>query len=261
MPWYGRPFKNEESKIKIGRANSIALKGRALPQEVRDKIGDAHRGKPRPPEVVSKVAAKLRLRKGPLTSMFGKHHSEETKAKMCVALKGRHPSEEEKAKARAAHGTGMLGKHHSERTKVKIGSANKIALKGHHPSNETRIKNSIAAKALWQDPEWVVRHANAQNIKPNRAELRLQAILDKYFPGEWKFVGDGQLIIGGKIPDFVNVNGKKQLIELFGAHWHSLFDVAERREHFRQYGFQTAIVGEDELKDEERLAKTLKKKF
>ena len=93
---------------------------------------------------------------------------------------------------------------------------------------------------------------------PKDSERKKQAI-EKL--KQWKFVGDGQLVIGGKIPDFANVNGKKQLIELFGAYWHNVFDIAERKEHFKQYGFQTAIVWDDELKNEERLAKTLKKKF
>jgi len=169
--------------------------------------------------------------------MFGKHHSEETKEKMSASSTGRHWPEEARARLRAKGGNrNMLGKHHSEATKARL-------------------------RAHWQDPEWVAKHAEAQNIKPNKAELCLQAILDKYFPGEWKFVGDGQLIIGGRIPDFVNINGKKQLIELFGTYWHDAFDIARRNEHFKQYGFQLAVIWDDELKDEQRLAKTLRKRF
>ena len=198
--------------------------------EAKARIGAIHRGKPRSQKVKEKIRTKLQLRIGSLTSMFGKHHSEETKAKIRAAhiSSGLRPP--------AGISKGMLGKHHSEATKAKM-------------------------RSYWQNPEWVAKHIRAQNIKPNKAELCLQTILDKYFLGEWKFVGDGQLIIGGKIPDFVNVNGRKQLIELFGNRWHNIFEVAERTEHFRQYGFETIIIWDDELKDESRLVRRLKRRL
>jgi len=236
----------EEAKARIARA----ARGRIHP-ELR-----ALKGKPRPQEVRDKISASLKLRTGPLTPMFGKCHSEETKAKMRIARRNNPTLTKETC---ISGGKAGLGWHHSELTKAKIGSANKIALRGRHISKETRGKISAAIKALWRTPEWIAKRARAECFKPNKAEIKLQSILDRYFPGEWRFVGDGQLVIGGKIPDFANVNGKKAVIELFGVHWHSLFDVATRTEHFRQYGFKTIIIWDDELKDEDRLAKRVRR--
>lgn len=124
---------------------------------------------------------------------------------------------------------------------------------------------SVRMKARWQDPAYrektIAALMKALHIKPNHIELALQDVLDRHFPNTWKYVGDGQLIIGGKCPDFVNINGKKEVIELFGTYWHDLFDVARKKEHFAQYGFRVAIIWEDELKDEERLIRVLEGKF
>ncbi|GAJ10777.1 unnamed protein product, partial [marine sediment metagenome] len=74
----------------------------------------------------------------------------------------------------------------------------------------------------------------------------------------WKYVGDGQVILGGFCPDFINTNGKKQVIELFGTYWHDVFDIARKKDHYRQYGFDTLVIWSDELADEEATVKRIK---
>lgn len=63
---------------------------------------------------------------------------------------------------------------------------------------------------------------SARRIKPTKPERQLEAILSKHFP-EFEYNGDGRLgvTLGGLTPDFVNVNGKKDLIEVFGDYYHS----------------------------------------
>ena len=92
---------------------------------------------------------------------------------------------------------------------------------------------------------------------PNKAETKLDTLLQLVFPNEYKYVGDGSFIIAGKCPDFVNVNGKKKIIELFGVAFHNpnhaFFEVPYERtqqgriELFREYGFDTLIVWDFEL--------------
>jgi len=115
------------------------------------------------------------------------------------------------------------------------------------------------AKAQWQNPDFVMKQMRARQIRPNKVELKLKQILGKYFPDEWKYVGDGQVILGGKCPDFINTDGSKQLIELFGVWWHSLFDIAKRTEHFKQYGFSLLVIWDDELDNEEKIITKVKK--
>jgi very-short-patch-repair endonuclease len=75
----------------------------------------------------------------------------------------------------------------------------------------------------------------------------------------YKYVGGGDLVIAGKIPDFVNINGQKKLIELYGSYWHRNDDPNNRIELFKEYGWKTLIIWEDELKMEEILKEKLLK--
>ena len=85
------------------------------------------------------------------------------------------------------------------------------------------------------------------------------------FPDEYNFVGDFQFFLGGKNPDFMNVNGKKQLIEIFGDYWHSEEKIGkpkdehvkDRIDHFKQYGFDTLIIWEHELKNKKKLERNI----
>lgn len=152
---------------------------------------------------------------------------------------------------------GMIGHPVSQRAKRKMSAAQKKRWQ----SADYREQQIIAGKKRWQERDFFEKVLRSRNMKPNKSELHLQDILDRHFPGEWKFVGDGQVNLGGQFPDFINVNGKKEVIELFGTYWHSLFDVAKKKTHYKQYGFVVAIIWEDELKDEIRLVKVFKRKF
>jgi G:T-mismatch repair DNA endonuclease (very short patch repair protein) len=89
-------------------------------------------------------------------------------------------------------------------------------------------------------------------------ELQLLGILNKYHPGEWEFVGNGKVILNGLNPDFVNVNGKKQIIELFGGYWHKpenpnytiQYSEDYRIKEFAKLGFKTLVIWDKELKNE-----------
>lgn len=96
-----------------------------------------------------------------------------------------------------------------------------------------------------------------QNRKPTKPEIKLQLILDDLYPSEFRYVGDGQIRINGKNPDFINVNGRKQIIELFGDYWHKDQNPQERIDCFTPYGYKTLVVWEKELKDERALKNKL----
>ncbi len=87
------------------------------------------------------------------------------------------------------------------------------------------------------------------HIHPNKAETALLKLLETEYPGEWKFVGDGSMVIGGKNPDFANINGRKELIELFGDYWHKGEDPQNRIDLFKSYGFKTLVIWESELEN------------
>jgi len=83
---------------------------------------------------------------------------------------------------------------------------------------------------------------------PNKIE---QILIDLFIQQKlpFRYVGDGEVWLGNRNPDFINTDGKKQVIELLGTYWHPLFDGAGRIEHYRQYGFSCLAIWEDELID------------
>ena len=112
---------------------------------------------------------------------------------------------------------------------------------------EYRAKMGAMIKALWQSPEFVAKQMKARGVKPNKSEMWFQSVLDTNFPNEWKYVGDGQLIIGGKCPDFANINGKKTLIELFGSYWHKGENSQVKIDHYTKYGYKCLVIWDTEL--------------
>jgi len=127
-------------------------------------------------------------------------------------------------------------------------------------------KLSKSRKVLWKNAEYVQKQMRAAHVTKNKAETKLESILDECFPGQWEFVGDGSLIIAGKNPDFAHKTEKK-LIELFGDYWHGPEvqgvpceeHEQERIQLFENEGYQLLVIWEHELKDEEKLMERIMK--
>ena len=118
---------------------------------------------------------------------------------------------------------------------------------------ELAAKHSECLKELWQTPEYVKNQMKARGVRPNKVELKFNKFLQKFLPSEYKYVGDGEFILAGKCPDFVNVNGQKKIIELYGDYWHRGQTGKDRIVLFKQYGYQTLIIWEKELEDKKSL--------
>lgn len=125
-------------------------------------------------------------------------------------------------------------------------------------TSETRKRMSESQRAKWLSPGFAEKVIRSWRLTPNRAEKRLMGILDCLYPGQWKFVGDGQVVIAGKCPDFINCNGEKKIIELFGDYWHRGEDVQGRIEWFRPFGFETLVIWEKELRSQRNLETKLR---
>ncbi|KNZ69404.1 hypothetical protein Tfer_2043 [Thermincola ferriacetica] len=124
-------------------------------------------------------------------------------------------------------------------------------------SREFREKQRQDKLRLWQDPDFARKVLEGLH-QQTRPEQLMEQLLNELFPGEYRYVGDGQLTIGGKVPDFANVNGQKKLIEVFGDYWHEGQDPQERIDFFRQYGFDCLVIWESELEDLEEVAEKLR---
>ena len=178
--------------------------------------------------------------------MYGKHHTKETIKKMSKSLSGKHHSEETKRKISKS----KIGGRHSKEVRKRIS----ISLSGRHLSKDTKKKMSENLKSCWRDSDYQEKMRKLRGLKPNKSEQKLDALLQELTFGEYKYVGDFQFFLGGKNPDFMNVNGQKKLIELFGNHWHNKKKFPKRQtpeqriKYFLKYGFDTLILWESELK-------------
>lgn len=142
------------------------------------------------------------------------------------ALKGRPISD--KSRENRKGNKNHLGKKHSEQTIQKL---------------------KTSSKEYWQTPKYVQKQMKSRGSFPNKKELYLQDLLNEWVPNTFKYVGDGEFILAGKCPDYLNINGKKQLIELYGDYWHRGQNPKERIDLFKSYGYSTLVIWESELKD------------
>jgi G:T-mismatch repair DNA endonuclease (very short patch repair protein)/YHS domain-containing protein len=111
------------------------------------------------------------------------------------------------------------------------------------------------------------KYARSQNtILPNKPEKLLIDFFTEYnLP--YKYTGDGGFTLDGAVPDFVNVNGEKKIVEFFGDYWHgqtkthksTVDHENERKLRFKKFGYDTIIVWEHELKDKNWKSHLLKR--
>lgn len=122
-------------------------------------------------------------------------------------------------------------------------------------------KISKTRKELFKNPKFKEQQIKNLyknfNVKPNKPEKKLiKFFKEKKLP--YKYVGNGDFILGKKCPDFINVNGEKKVIELFGEYWHGRtnrrkapYHQTEQgtKEFYGRYGFKALIIWYDELKN------------
>ncbi len=120
--------------------------------------------------------------------------------------------------------------------------------KGFPVSADTRKKLSDKRKLNFKSAEFCKKYYEAMQISPNKPEKKMLALLESLYPGEWKFTGDFSFTINGKCPDFVNCNGQKKIIELFGDYWHRDQNPQDRIDVFKPFGYETLVIWESEMK-------------
>lgn len=149
-----------------------------------------------------------------------------------------------------------------------IGSRNPFFGKKHSMESKRKISQACKGRISWNkglttsDSRLLIA-LKACHKKPNKKEKQLIEIIESQkFP--FKFTGDGSVVIGGYIPDFTNINSRKQIIEFFGDYWHSKENIAwhqtelGRMMAYAQFGFRTLIIWEHELKDTEQVVSKIK---
>lgn len=224
--WCGRKFMVVPSQIKYGKgtycSNSCKGHGTQDPGEARVRMAKAHTGKKLTPEHIEHIAQGVKKR----------YLDPELRKRLSISLTEWNKDPRVRERKRQA----MLGRKQTEAEK--------------HKRSETH-------KKLWQDPEFVKRSMLAFQKKPTNPEKKLEAILNDHFP-EFKYNGDGGLgvTLGGLTPDFVNINGKKDVIEVFGDYYHSPEFLGNRWQSselgkimiYNSLGWKCLVIWEHELK-------------
>ncbi len=243
-------------------------------------------GKSHTKEARKSISEAAKRRTGKKNPFYGKHHSRATIRKISRSRIGTHISEEHKkriseanmgihkgknhhfygkhlskehreklSKVQIGRVSPMKGKHHTKTAKNKISKATtgkNNPFYGKHHTKEIREKISRtvrrAQRRLWKTVEHQKKMSKAFKTKPNKAEQVLDNLLQELTFGDYEYVGNFTTFIGGKNPDFININGQKKVIELAGDYWHDKKYPLKRIRHFKKYGFDTLVIWESELK-------------
>jgi len=199
-----------------------------------------------------RISPNTEFKKGQIGIRKGVKKTEEDINKQKETIKNK--TEEQKKIVSENVSNAAKGKHNSLYTEFK--SCHIPWNKGLIKETDERVRKlSEKQKETKKNPEVLKRILGFP--KPNYSEISLLDILNKIYPNEWKFVGNGSFVINGKNPDFINCNGKKLIIELFGEHWHDKDEEEPRKEIFKQYGYETLIIWTKELRHLEILINKL----
>lgn len=253
MAWNKGLTKETDPRV-AKQANSVASYVKT--KEHCQHIGDARRGVPNP-----KHSEWLKIHwRGSNNPFYGKHHTEATKNRIAQANRGN--TTRRGMKQPSTTGENNPAKRPDVRRKISEGlrreNCDRSNIDKALRRKDVREKHSMDICLAYKRGAY----AHLSCGRMNNAESKLSYVLRSYYPGEWRYNGDGRVIIvaGKCMPDFVNVNGKKCVIELFGTHWHDKPDEFRRKRLLKKYGYDTLIIWERDLYyKREALLKRLRK--
>ena len=243
----------------------------------RDEGGRFIKGHKESEEIRAKRINSLRLvgkrlrgfRRSPQTE-FKKGHrfSKEVLEQLSISHKGQHSSPKTEFRK------GMTPWNKGKTVGIVPSSAFKRGHKSKHIGDtelakKIRGKISKTVKGLWQDPEYIKRQMRGQQVRPTKPEKQVGELLQQIIPDEFRYNGGYELgiSIGGRIPDFVNCNGKKEVSEVFGVYWHSpLYNqkirpnsmYKETINHYKKYGWKCLIIWDNELSNLDKVIERIK---
>lgn len=243
----GRHFTTTPSRIRDGRGKFCSHKchnssqmGRQLSDVTRQRMSLAHKGQGVILGYVERVC-----------QYCGKHFT--IKANLLKTQTGEYCSQL----------CGNRAKANPTDSKVRERKANLVSAKSRarwqNPEYQARLSRSqkIAQRKKWENPEFVAKMLASLNRKPTKPEKILIDILNKDLP-DFKYNGDFSLgvILGRLIPDFINVNGRKEVIEVLGDYFHSSEVIRSRWQGselgkvmiYNSLGYKCLVIWEHELK-------------
>lgn len=176
-----------------------------------------------------------------ILSHKGKKMPEETKEKISKRLTNRQKSEEAKRNMSLATKGKPLSLNH------------RLNLIKTFESSEYKEKMRQISTELWKNEKY--REKTTRAIlkglfkRPTSFESQIIQLINKHqLP--FKYVGDGQILICYRNPDFIESNGKKLLIEVYFSLWHPKNYEEQRNKIFSKHGYKTLFLDENDLLNE-----------
>jgi len=266
-PWLLRennPAKRPEvrEKIRLAKLGNTCGRGnkgkkKAPPSEAtRHKLSLAQKGKQRSLETRTKISQALmgrKLSEGHKRSLsLGQHRrfsdpkEREKIGRNNLAYWGKLTNEKRAAIIKPLHESNRDWSSRpggdARRRAISVSNARAWGLKT--PEERHQIGCKAATTAMSRGSKHLPK------TRPNRPEKKLWRLLATLFPNSYKYTGAGEVWIGNRNPDFMNVNGRKAVVELWGDYWHAGDDPERLTQHYHQYGFSCLIVWEHELATE-----------
>jgi very-short-patch-repair endonuclease len=168
-----------------------------------------------------------------------------------------------KLEVQQRHSLGQIKRYTNQEEREKQGI--RVHLRNENdPTIRERHRNLLLK--FWADPEYAYNQRKLMidynHKEPTKQEIIMKDILNKYFPNQWKYIGNNsKYIIDKKTPDFIHTNGEKLLIECFGDYWHDptrnktlLYHQTYqgRTEFLNSHGYKVLILWEHEIKKSKR---------
>lgn len=96
-----------------------------------------------------------------------------------------------------------------------------------------------------------------RQIKKTHPEIKLEKIINELkLPYKYCGSGKGMCFLNGQIPDFIDINGDKKVIDVNGCYWHLKYrkpkrwtkelEEQKRRQRYEEIGFKYLVIWDDE---------------
>jgi len=218
MEKYGIPRRDTRFKKGI----TPWIKGRKLGEEYRKRISEAHVKKRISKEELENLYWKQKLSQSQIAKIFG-----------------------------VTRGAVERWMHYYKIPRRSTSEALKIIFE------DQSLREKRAKRLLEFHKKYISKIIKALHSKPNKLEKRvIEIINENNLP--FKYVGSGEIIINGRNPDFISIDGSKKVIEIFGNYWHSpLFNphidwkrtYKETINFYKEQGYDCLVLWEDEVKE------------
>jgi hypothetical protein len=216
-------------------------------EEAKRRIGEASKKRWFEPKYRDNCIKKLKM------YYTDSKHIEES----CSVAKKRWQSPEYRLKMTGKKRTIVTRKNISEGLKISCANVDyKIKMKEIQESPDYAKKISNTMKELWKDPEFAKKVLHRRT--PSGPEQEFICISDRFYL-EFNFVGNGELIIDGKNPDFVCINDEHKLIEIWGEHFKLGRNPQDLIDFFKDRGYDCIVIWASELKDVSSVIDRIKK--